>query len=175
MNGFRKVENRFIIPLDARKLTVREGLNSMLHGKVEAAHEKEYGREAADEVGRRLEDVGSRVGEAAYTLGRGATLHALGSFSCLQSPVDSAQRRFDYVRYYKAKGAQNVNPEDELAFIKAIHEDLCDGLQPRARRWEKPTWASVDASDFAKRALYERAGYSHDGAIKDEVVMVRSV
>ena len=180
MGKFRTVENRFIIPLEAGKLVVREGEDFMLRNKIQAAHRQEFGEESAERAIDRLDGMSAQAGEAVYFLGRKATLHALASFSYLQSPVDSAKRHFDYVRFHRARGAGAVNPEDELAFINAIHEDLRDGLQPHRRRYEKPTWTSVDAGDFARRALYERAGYSHDGKIKnngelnDEVIMIRS-
>lgn len=173
MSEFRTIENRFTLPLDTDRLTVREGVNGLLADKLWSAHKREETDHYIKEVVAEIESMSPHAGVAVYSLGRGATLHAIATFSWEQSPVDQSQSRFNYLRYTKARGADAVDPDHELTFIKAIHEDLKDGLRPYYRRYEKPTWASVLFDDIAKRALYERAGYSHDGALSDEAIMIR--
>lgn len=166
MGELRRVENRFSLPLDARKLTVREGVNSSLLRTIAKAQELYIRQHNPCEI---IEDLSLRrptSGSAVYTLGRGATLRGLGKYSASNENVLDAGYRFEHEMY-------QPDIEDEVAFIRSSLADLRDGLRPVARRYEGPVWTRVALGRVAARRACEQAGYEQLDERDNYAVMVR--
>ena len=166
MGELRRVENRFSLSLDARKLAVREGVNGSLLRTIAKARET-YNRQH-DHI-ELIQDLSLRdpvARGAVYTLGYGAILQGLGRYSVSNENVLDAEYRFEHEMY-------QPNIENEIAFMRASLADLRDGLRPAARRYEGPVWTRVALGQAATRRACEQVGYEQLDEQNNHAIMVR--
>ena len=166
MGELRRVENRFSLSLDARKLAVREGVDRPLLRTIAKAQEA-YARrhdhtELIDDL--TLRNTSSRG--VIYTLGHGAVLQGLGRYSVSNENILDAEYRFEHEMY-------QPDIENEIAFMRASLADLRDGLQPAARRYEGPVWTRVALGQAATRRACEQVGYEQLDEQNNHAIMVR--
>lgn len=173
MGNLRTVENRFTSGLGGKGLSIYEGINTDIERHIQVAHRLEGNSElrVVEKVGDLSDSYPNRA--ALYSLGRRATLHALATIEWGKKDVSYAE--LDFIRFWRARSADKVDSEDELAFLLAVHTDLRDGRQPATRCYEGNVVTRVAVDDLARQALYTRAGYADLGTNDngDKKVLVR--
>lgn len=166
MGEIRRVDNRYARALEPKDLSIFEGTNSVVVGNILAAYARENGRilkihePIAEWLSEKLFD--DAPAGALYTLGRKATLYAAASFLW-----DRNEAEFAHVRFWKTPEAERVETNDELNFLRAIHDDVREGIRPVSRQYGKPIYTTVSPDNLSRRALYISVGYKNSGRTDD--------